>query len=48
MEELRADIVQFLVSLISTLLGFFKGTDSELTEEQIAGIESFVNIIFIL
>lgn len=48
MEELRADIVNFLVAFVSTLLGFFNGTDSELTEDQIAGIKSFVDIIFIL
>ena len=48
MENLRADIVEFLKSLITTLLGFFNGTDSELTEDQIAGIEKFVSLIFVL
>ena len=48
MEALRADITEFLVSLVSSLLAFFKGTDSELTEEEIAGIKGFVDLIFIL
>lgn len=48
MEDLRADITNFLVAIISTLLGFFNGTDSELTEDQIAGIKNFVDLIFIL
>lgn len=48
MENLRADIVEFLKSVITALLGFFNGTDSELTEDQIAGIEKFVSLIFVL
>ncbi len=48
MEALRADITEFLVGLVSALLGFFKGEDTELTEEQIAGIKGFVDIIFVL
>lgn len=48
MDNLRADIVDFIKALVTTLLGFFNGTDSELTEEQIKGIEAFVNFIFIL
>lgn len=46
MEALRADIVNFLAELLTTILGFFNGTENELTEDQLAGIESFVNFIF--
>lgn len=48
MDGLRADIVEFIKALATTLLGFFNGTDSELTEDQIKGIEAFVNVIFFL
>ena len=48
MEGLKADITEFLVKIITTLLGFFNGTENELTEDQIAGIQNFVNLIFIL
>lgn len=48
MDNLRADIVEFIKALVTVLLGFFNGTDSELTEEQIKEIEDFVNFIFIL
>ena len=48
MEGLRADIVEFIKALATTLLGFFNGTDSELTEDQISAIENFVNLIFFL
>ncbi len=46
MEELRADITEFIAKVLTTILGFFNGTENELTEEQYAGIESFVNFIF--
>ena len=46
MEALRADITEFLVGLVSAFLRFFEGEDSELTEEQVAGIKGFVDIIF--
>ena len=46
METLRADIVEFIASFVKTLLGFFNGTENELTEEQLAGIEKFVSFIF--
>lgn len=48
MEDLRKDIANFLAELLTTILGFFNGTENELTEEQLAGIESFVNFIFML
>lgn len=46
MEDLRKDIAGFIAELLKTILGFFNGTENELTEEQLAGIESFVNFIF--
>ncbi|GEM_PF-3479294 len=48
MADLRADIAEFIKSVAKAILGFFNGTDSELTEEQLAGIENFVNLIFSL
>lgn len=48
MAGLRADIAEFLENIIIALLGFFGQDNSELTEEQIAGIQNFVDLIFIL
>ncbi len=48
MENLKADIVKFLQGLIVTFLIFTGQEDAELTEDQIAGIETFVDIIFFL
>lgn len=48
MDELRAGIMEFLKGLLTTILGFFKGTEVELTEEQLEGIKNFVNLIFVL
>ncbi len=48
MEQLRADIAKFLEGLIITILGFFGKEDTELTEEQAAGIQKFVDLIFVL
>lgn len=42
------DIAKFVVEVLQTILGFFNGTENQLTEEQIAGIENFVNMIFML
>ncbi len=46
--DFKADIVKFLVEVLQTILGFFNGTENELTEDQITMIENFVNTIFIL
>lgn len=46
MENLRKDIANFLAELLKTILGFFTGTENELTEEQLAGIQGFVDFIF--
>lgn len=46
MDALKTDIVEFIAKVLTTILGFFNGTENELTEEQLAGIESFVNFIF--
>ena len=48
MEALRSDIAEFIAKVLTTILGFFSGTENELTEEQLAGIENFVNLIFVL
>lgn len=47
MDALKADIVDFIAAVLKTILGFFNGTENELTEEQLAGIEGFVNFIFL-
>ena len=46
MEALREDITNFLAELLKTILGFFNGTENELTEDQLAGIKGFVDFIF--
>ena len=46
MEGLRTDIAEFITRVLSAILGFFNGTDSEITEEQLAGINTFVDFIF--
>lgn len=46
MENLRADIAKFLEGLLVTILGFL-GKDTELSEEQVASIKSFVDAIFL-
>lgn len=46
--DYKADIAKFIVEVLQTILGFFNGTENELTEEQITGIENFVNMIFFL
>lgn len=48
MEDLRKDIAKFLAELLTTILGFFNGTENELTEEQLTGIQNFVDFIFML
>lgn len=48
MADIRAEVTEFIAKVLTTILGFFNGTENELTEEQLAGIESFVNLIFIL
>ena len=45
MEAFKEDILNFIVALASTLLSFFNGTDIELSEEQISGIEHFIGLI---
>ena len=47
MDALKADIVELIATVLKTILGFINGTESELTEEQLAGIEGFVNFIFL-
>lgn len=46
MEDLRKDIANFIAEVLTTILGFFNGTENELTEEQLAGIQGFVDFIF--
>ncbi len=48
MEALKADIVEFLTGLIETILILFGQENTELTEDQIAGIEKFVDVIFLV
>lgn len=42
------DIAAFVSEVLKTILKFFNGTENELTEEQLAGIEAFVSFIFVL
>ncbi len=48
MENLRADVTEFVKGMIITILGFFGQKDVELTEDQIAGIQKFVDLIFVI
>ena len=48
MEGLRADITEFIAKVLTTILGFFNGTENELTEDQLAGIKKIVDFIFVL
>lgn len=48
MENLRADITEFLKGLIITILGFFSEEEVVLSEEQVASIAKFVDTIFML
>ena len=45
MDSMRADVAKFLAGLLTTILGLF-GKDVDLTEEQLAGIQKFVDTIF--
>ena len=48
MADLKAGITDLIAKVLTTILGFFNGTENELTEDQLAAIESFVNFIFVL
>ena len=45
MDSMRAEVAKFLAGLLTTILGLF-GKDVDLTEEQLAGIQKFVDTIF--
>ncbi len=45
MDAFKEDILNFIVNLATTLLSFFNGTDVELSEDMISGIENFIGLI---